>query len=218
MKKALKETREQSSRLVLILDESSSMMPLRDQTVDGFNSMVRKQKETGGACSVSAIAFSDTIRPILEDVPLHSVRPLKTRHYRPHGCTALYDAVGSQISRIMSMEEEADRPDTTIFVIMTDGMENASRQYTAAQVRQLIKKAKCELDWQFLFLGANIDVGQTAEELGIEPEYAAEYIADREGTSVTYDAMSEALCSLRENTCPYAAIERIRRDTRTRRH
>lgn len=205
----------QNTRMVFILDESGSMAPLQKATIDGFNGLIEEQKTTEGACTVRAVAFSNDTRTMISSTDLRNVRPLNARSYRPGGCTALYDAVGTELSRALAQTDEDDPYDRTVFVIMTDGYENASQHYTRSQVRHLIKKAKKKYDWTFLFLGANLDAAQAAGDIGIEPDYAAEYLADEEGTQLTYSAVSEAIVQVREMARP-VALGKVRADSAKR--
>ncbi len=188
------------TELVFILDRSGSMSGLESDTVGGFNAMIEKQRKEPGVCWVSTVLF-DTRETVLHDrVPIEKVEPMTARDYTPGGCTALLDAIGGAIHHIGNVHKYArpeDVPEHTIFVITTDGMENASRRYTGREVRRMIEHEKEKYGWEFLFLGANIDAAETAERMGISRDRAANYRADARGTGRMFDAMSKAVCSLR---------------------
>ena len=175
--------RKDLTELVFILDRSGSMHGMESDTIGGFNAMIEKQKKLDGHAYVSTILF-DTESIVLHDrVNLHKIEPMTERDYTPRGCTALLDAVGSAIRHIANVHKyarEEDRPEKTLFVITTDGMENASRQYTYEKVRSMIQRQKREYNWEFLFLGANIDAAREAARFGIHPDRAVDYRADRE--------------------------------------
>ena len=188
------------TELVFILDRSGSMSGLEKDTIGGFNSMIAKQKKESGEAYVSTILF-DNYRDVIHDrVDIQKIAPMAEDQYYVRGSTALLDAVGHSISHIANVHKYArveDRPEKTLFVITTDGMENASRDYTYERLKMLIEEKKEKDGWEFLFLGANIDAAKEAARFGIDAEFAADYHADREGTAVIYEAMSEAVCSVR---------------------
>ena len=188
------------TEIVFILDRSGSMAGLEDDTIGGFNAMIQKQKAEDGEAYVSTILFDNHTEVIHDRVGIQKVQPMTRKDYYVRGCTALLDAVGKAIHHIGNVHKyarEEDRPEKTIFVITTDGMENASRQYTYERVRQMIEHEKEKYGWEFLFLGANIDAAKEAARFGITEDCAANYRADREGTAVIYEAMSEAVCNVR---------------------
>ena len=188
------------TELVFILDRSGSMAGLEDDTIGGFNAMIEKQKRGEGEVFVSTVLF-DHVSEVLHDrVDIQSVAPMTREQYHVRGCTALLDAVGAAIHHIGNVHKyarEEDRPEKTLFVITTDGMENASRQYTYEGLKAMIRRQKEEYGWQFLFMGANIDAAKEAARFGIDRDYAADYHADHRGTAVIYEAMSEAVCAVR---------------------
>ena len=188
------------TELVFILDRSGSMAGLEDDTIGGFNAMIEKQKRGEGEVLVSTVLF-DNVSEVLHDrVDIQSVAPMTREQYHVRGCTALLDAVGAAIHHIGNVHKyarEEDRPEKTLFVITTDGMENASRQYTYEGLKAMIRRQKEEYGWQFLFMGANIDAAKEAARFGIDRDHAADYHADRKGTAVIYEAMSEAVCAVR---------------------
>ena len=188
------------TEIVFILDRSGSMAGLEDDTIGGFNAMIQKQKAEEGDAYVSTILFDNYTEVIHDRMDIQKIQPMTHKDYYVRGCTALLDAVGKSIRHIGNIHKyarEEDRPEKTIFVITTDGMENASREYTYERVRQMIEHEKEKYGWEFLFLGANIDAAKEAARFGITEDRAANYHADREGTAVIYEAMSEAVCSVR---------------------
>lgn len=189
------------TELVFILDKSGSMSGLEEDTIGGFNAMIRKQKKAPGEALVSAVLFSDDSDVIIDRVPLDEVKPLTEDDYFVGGCTALIDAIGGAIHHVQMIHKyirKEDTPEHTMFVITTDGMENASHQYTSNQVKKMIKKQE-KKGWEFLFLGANIDAVSTAANFGIRKERAVNYHADQQGTQVNFEALSEAVTDLRMN-------------------
>ena len=188
------------TEIVFILDRSGSMAGLEDDTIGGFNAMIQKQKAEDGEAYVSTILFDNHTEVIHDRVDIQKILPMTRKDYYVRGCTALLDAVGKSIHHIGNVHKyarEEDRPEKTIFVITTDGMENASRQYSYEKVRAMITRQKEKYGWEFLFLGANIDAAKEAARFGITEDRAANYHADREGTAVIYEAMSEAVCNVR---------------------
>ncbi|NLT08417.1 MAG: VWA domain-containing protein [Ruminococcus sp.] len=190
------------TEMVFILDESGSMVGLTDDTIGGFNSLIDKQKREDGEAFVSTVFFSSTSKVIHDRVPLDRVPELTRREYVPGGCTALLDAVGDAVKHIANIHKYArpeDVPEKTIFVITTDGMENASRKFTQKEVKRLIEKEQEEYGWEFIFLGANIDAAETAGDLGIRAENAVEYCADAAGTHCVYESITGAVSSVRRS-------------------
>ena len=188
------------TEIVFILDRSGSMAGLEDDTIGGFNAMIQKQKAEDSEAYVSTILFDNHTDVIHDRVDIQKIQPMTRKDYYVRGCTALLDAVGKAIHHIGNVHKyarEEDRPEKTIFVITTDGMENASRQYTYERVRQMIEHEKEKYGWEFLFLGANIDAAKEAARFGIDMDCAVDYHADHEGTSIIYEAMSDAVCNVR---------------------
>ena len=188
------------TEIVFILDRSGSMAGLVDDTIGGFNAMIQKQKGEAGEAYVSTVLFDNHTEVIHDRVDIQKIQPLTRKDYYVRGCTALLDAVGKSIRHIGNVHKyarEEDRPEKTLFIITTDGMENASRAYSYERVREMIEHQKEKYGWEFLFLGANIDAAKEAARFGITEECAADYHADHEGTAVIYEAMSEAVCSVR---------------------
>lgn len=186
--------------LVFILDRSGSMARLTADTIGGFNAMIEKQKKTDGSVLVSTILFDHEYMVLHDRVPLSTIPPMTENDYTPRGSTALFDAVGSAIHHIGTIHKYArheDVPTKTLFVITTDGMENASRQYSREKVKSMIERQTARFGWEFLFLGANIDAAETAESIGIRSDHAADFIADAGGTQKNYNAVSDAVTQIR---------------------
>lgn len=188
------------TELVFILDRSGSMAGLEDDTIGGFNAMIEKQKAEPGQAYVSTVLF-DNERDVIHDrVDIQNIQPMTRKEYYVRGCTALLDAVGKAIQHIGNVHKyarEEDRPEKTLFVITTDGMENASREYSYDGLKKLIERQKEKYGWEFIFLGANIDAAREAARFGISEDHAANYHADRKGTAVIYEAVNEAVCCAR---------------------
>ena len=188
------------TELVFILDRSGSMAGLEDDTIGGFNSMLEKQKAEPGEAYVSTVLFDNRSEVIHDRLPLERVPALTRKEYFVRGCTALLDAVGGAIHHIGNIHKyarEEDRPERTLFIITTDGMENASRRYDYRRVKEMIERQKEKYGWEFLFLGANIDAAKEAARFGISAERAANYHADHKGTGLVYEAVNAAVCAVR---------------------
>ena len=195
------------TELVFILDRSGSMAGLEKDTIGGFNAMIEKQRAEAGEAIISTVLFDNTSEVIHDRLTLENVPRLTEKEYYVRGCTALLDAVGGAIHHIGNVHKyarEEDRPEKTLFVITTDGMENASRRYTYDKVKAQITRQKEKYGWEFLFLGANIDAAREAARFGIDEDRAANYHADRQGTGVIYEAVSETVCNFRASR-PMAA-------------
>ena len=199
------------TELVFILDRSGSMAGLEKDTIGGFNAMIEKQKDEPGEAYVSTVLFDNLSEVIHDRVKLENVPQMTRKEYYVRGCTALLDAVGGAIHHIGNVHKyarEEDRPEKTLFVITTDGMENASRRYTYDKVKAMIRRQKEQYGWEFLFLGANIDAAKEAARFGIDADRTANYHADHTGTAVIYEAVSEAVCCVREARPMAAAWKR----------
>jgi len=193
MKKGLTE-------IVFILDRSGSMSGLESDTIGGYNSMIEKQKKEEGEALISTVLFDGQTDVLHDRVPLDKISPITEKEYYVRGSTALLDAVGGAIHHIGNVHKyarEEDRPKKTLFVITTDGMENASRKYSYEKLKGMIERQKAKHGWEFIFLGANIDAAKEAARFGIDEDRAVNYNADSEGTAVIYEAVSEAVCSVR---------------------
>ena len=210
------------TELVMILDRSGSMSGLEADTIGGFNGMIKKQKQEEGEAFVSVLLFDDKAEVLYDRVPIDRVEEMTAKQYYVRGCTALLDAVGGAVRHIGNIHKYArveDRPEKTIFVITTDGMENASREYTYEQVKRMVERQKEQYGWEFLFLGANIDAIETAGRFGISADRAANYHSDHEGTALNYEVLADAVCAMRVSAAPIGAgwKKRIDADYRTRR-
>lgn len=187
------------TELVFILDRSGSMSGLESDTIGGFNGMLRKQKQEEGDCFVSTVLFDDESIVLHDRIPLADVPEMTDKDYVVRGCTALLDAVGDAIRHIKNIHKyirPEDVPEHTIFVITTDGMENASHRYRLEEIKRTVEQQK-ECGWEFLFLGANIDAIGAAKSIGINEDRAANYLADSEGTENVFYSLSEAVCDFR---------------------
>ena len=188
------------TELVFILDRSGSMAGLEKDTIGGFNSLIEKQRKEPSTAVVSTVLFDNESEVIHDRLPLESIPPMTDKEYYVRGCTALLDAVGGAIHHIGNVHKYARRedvPDKTLFVITTDGMENASRRYDYERVRKMIQRQKERYGWEFIFLGANIDAAAEAKRFGIAPERAANYHCDEAGTALNYEVISDVVCAVR---------------------
>ena len=191
------------SELVFILDRSGSMSGLEGDTIGGFNSLIEKQKKVEGKCFVTTVLFDNQSETIHDRVELGEIKPMTEDDYSVRGCTALLDALGETIRHIAHIHRYAraeDVPAHTTFVIMTDGMENASRRYDSATVKRMIEHEKEKYGWEFLFLAANIDAVETARHFGITADRAVNYHADSVGTQVAYETVADAVCMARKGS------------------
>ena len=188
------------TELVFILDRSGSMSGLEKDTIGGFNSMIEKQKREEGEALVSTVLFDNESVVIHDRLPLGRVPRMTEKEYFTRGCTALLDAVGGAIHHIGNIHKYArkeDVPEKTMFIITTDGYENASRRYDYEKVRKMIGRQKEKYGWEFLFLGANIDAAAEAGRFGISADRAVTYKCDEAGTALNYEVISEAVCAVR---------------------
>ena len=187
------------TELVFILDRSGSMSGLERDTIGGFNSMIEKQEKEEGEAVVSTVLFDNESVVIHDRLPLGKVPRMTEKEYFTRGCTALLDALGGAIHHIGNVHKYArkeDVPEKTMFIITTDGYENASRRYDYDKVRKMIERQK-KYGWEFLFLGANIDAAAEAKRFGISADHAVNYKCDEKGTALNYEVISEAACSVR---------------------
>lgn len=194
--------RKNMTEIVFILDRSGSMSGLEADTIGGFNSMIEKQKKTEGEALISTVLFDSTSEVLYDRVNIRTIRPMTDNDYTVRGCTALLDAIGGTIHHIGIVHKYArpeDVPEHTLFVITTDGMENASRFYTSDRVKQMIERQKQKYGWEFLFLGANIDAVETARHFGIGADRAVNYHSDSAGTRLNYEVLNEAICAVRSS-------------------
>ena len=189
------------TEIVFILDRSGSMAGLEKDTIGGFNAMLEKQKRAKGEAVISTVLFDGFCEVVHDRVDVKKVKPMTEDTYFVRGCTALLDAIGGAIHHIGNVHKYArkeDVPEHTIFVITTDGMENASRRYDSETVNKMINRQKEKYGWEFLFLGANIDAVETARSMGIDADRAVNYHADAVGTQLNYRVVSDAICQMRE--------------------
>ncbi|MBQ6716810.1 MAG: hypothetical protein IJN21_09860 [Clostridia bacterium] len=188
------------TEIVFILDRSGSMAGLEKDTIGGFNSMINRQKQADGEAYISTVLFDTETQVIHDRKNLKTIAPMTEKDYFVRGCTALLDAIGGAIHHIGNVHKyarEEDRPEKTLFIITTDGMENASRKYSSDKVKQMIERQKSKYGWEFLFLGANIDAVETAGKFGIQADRAVNYHSDKKGTALNYEVLSEAITSVR---------------------
>ena len=207
------------TEMVFILDKSGSMHGLEKDTIGGFNSMIDKQRRVDGTCLVSCVPFDNTSEVIYDREDIGSIKPMTEDDYVPGGCTALIDALGGAIKHIGNIHKyirDEDVPEKTIFVIITDGMENASHKYSSDKVRKMMKKKEKESEWEFLYLAANIDAVKTGADIGFRRERSVNYKASSAGTSHLYDAVGCALESLRSSKeIPAGCFEKLEEDARS---
>ena len=196
MKKGLTE-------LVFILDRSGSMSGLELDTIGGYNSLLEKQKNEPGDATITTVLFDDQYELLHDRINLKSVRPISAKEYFVRGNTALLDAIGRSVDKIKNAQmntAEEEQAEHVMFVITTDGMENASKEYRFDKIREMIEEQRDKQGWEFLFIGANIDAIETAGKFGIAPDYAVNYCADPRGTAVMYDAVEKSVSSKRKGT------------------
>ena len=192
------------TELVFLLDRSGSMSGLESDTIGGYNSLIAKQQQEEGECRLTTVLFDDRYELLHDRVNLKDISPITGREYWVRGSTALLDAIGFAINRIADAQRYAapgQRADRVLFVITTDGMENASREYGAERIRRMIEVEKEKYGWEFIFLGANIDAVQTASRFGIAADRAANYHADSRGTQLNYETVSQAVSAMRACGC-----------------
>ena len=188
------------TELVFILDRSGSMSGFEADTIGGFNSTIEKQKKQEGKVYVSTVLFDNYSEVLHDRVDINEIKPMTDKDYDVRGCTALLDAIGGAIRHIGNIHKYArpeDVPEHTIFVITTDGMENASQHYSSEDIKAKIKRQTEKYGWEFIFLAANIDAAETAESIGIRRDRAANYRRTEKGVERSYYAMSEAITNVR---------------------
>lgn len=209
-----------ATELVFILDKSGSMAGLESDTIGGFNAMLQKQKALPGACRITTVLFDNRYELLHDRIDIRAVSPMTEREYQVGGSTALLDAIGRTIQKLASIQRntaEEYRADNVMFVIVTDGAENASREYSSDKVKAMIEHEKEKYGWEFVFLGANIDAVETAGRFGIAPDRAVDYVPDGAGTELNFRAMSETVACFRATgAVPTAPMEAIRKDMKKR--
>ena len=208
------------TELVFILDKSGSMAGLERDTIGGFNAMLDKQKAQAGECRITTVLFDHRYELLHDRTDIRAVRPITAREYRVGGSTALLDVLGKTIHKIATAQKNTSEPfraKRVMFVIITDGEENASREYAAKEVKEAIRRQKSRYGWEFIFLGANIDAVETAGRFGIDAGRAANYVPDSQGTALNFRAMSETVSAFRAcGAVPDACLDAVRRDMRKR--
>lgn len=208
------------TELVFILDKSGSMAGLEKDTIGGFNSMLNKQKALDGECRITTVLFDNRYELLHDRIDIRAVGPMTEKEYQVGGSTALLDAVGLTIQKLVSVQKsttEEYRAEKVMFVIITDGEENSSREFSAERVKKMIELEKEKYNWEFVFLGANIDAVETAGRFGISADRAVDYVPDAAGTELNFQAMSDAVASFRAvGAVPQAPLERIRKDRKKR--
>lgn len=208
------------TELVFILDKSGSMGGLEKDTIGGFNSLLERQRKESGACVLTTVLFDSRYELLHDRMDLQAVRPITEKEYRVGGSTALLDAIGKTIHKIATAQKntaEEYRAEKVLFVIITDGEENSSREYSPQQIKELLQRQKERYGWEFLFLGANIDAVQTAGQFGIDADRAVDYVPDSEGTELNFRMMSETVAAFRTHgAVPSACLEEIREDMKKR--
>nr|WP_309099128.1 VWA domain-containing protein [Fredinandcohnia onubensis] len=188
------------TELVFILDKSGSMAGLEADTIGGYNSMLKKQKKAEGEAFVTTVLFNHHYELLHDRINVKGISPITEKDYEVSGTTALLDAIGYTIQKINNVQKHTsknERAEKVLFVITTDGMENASREFTAEKIKKMVQDQKETYGWEFMFLGANIDAVSTAAQFGIDEDYAVDYHADEHGTQLNYQMLSEAVTNLR---------------------
>ncbi|WP_338452905.1 VWA domain-containing protein [Niallia oryzisoli] len=186
------------TELVFILDKSGSMAGLEEDTIGGFNAMLKKQQKAEGDAFVTTVLFDHRYELLHDHILVKEISPLTENDYEAGGTTALLDAIGFTIQKMITLQKRTcERAEKVLFVITTDGMENASKEYTTEKIKKMIQYQQQEFGWDFMFLGANIDAISTAAEYGIHEEFAVNYHADQEGTRLNYEAVNEAASNIR---------------------
>ncbi|WP_270302443.1 vWA domain-containing protein [Terrisporobacter petrolearius] len=185
------------TEVVFILDRSGSMSGLEDDTIGGFNSMLKKQREEEGDANVTTVLFDDEIEMLHKRVDIKEIKNITSKDYYVRGCTALLDAIGYSINFMINVQKKEERAKNVLFIITTDGYENASKEYSYEKIKKMITYEKERYNWQFLFLGANIDAISTAKNFGISEEFASNYVSDEVGTQITYEVMNSAISTCR---------------------
>ena len=212
------------TELVFVVDRSGSMSGLESDTIGGFNAMLAKQRAVAGECTVTTVLFDNHLETLHDHIDLYAVKDLTSHDYWARVSTALLDAIGSTIDRVISVQRHTAEPfraDHVLFVIITDGYENSSRRYSLRQIRSMIEMERTRYHWEFVFLGANIDAVQTADDFGIAPQCAADFHADGQGVESSFAAVSRAATTVRggislEAASATAVLRDVREDYRSR--
>lgn len=208
------------TELVFILDKSGSMAGLEKDTIGGYNSMLKQQRKEDGQCFITTVLFDNRYELLHDRIDIRAVKPITNKEYRVGGSTALLDAIGKTVQKIVNVQKntsEEYRAEKVMFVIITDGEENSSRTFTASEVKDMIKLQKEKYGWEFIFLGANIDAVETAGRFGISPDRAAEYVPDSKGTELNFRVMSRAVSTFRKCGVVFnEELDDIRKDMKKR--
>jgi len=189
------------TELVFILDKSGSMSGLESDTIGGYNAMLKKQQAEPGEATITTVLFDDKYELLHDRINIKGVRPITEKEYFVEGSTALMDAIGKTIQKMVNVQKntsEDQRADQVVFVITTDGMENASREYTSPKIKKMVEHQKAKYNWEFIFLGANIDAVATAADFGIDANRAANFHADSVGIEMSYSAVNDVVSNIRE--------------------
>ena len=208
------------TELVFILDQSGSMSGLESDTIGGYNAFLKKQAAIDSPCLITTVLFNDRYRLLHDRIDIRAVSPLTDKDYQAGGTTALLDAMGQTLHKIINVQKSTDpdyQADKVIFVIITDGYENASREYSPDKIKAMVETQQKEYGWEFIFLGANIDAIVTAGAFGIAPDRAMDYLADSQGTELNYQVLSQTIGSFRKTgRLDNSGFEKIRRDVKER--
>ena len=192
------------TEIIFILDRSGSMSGLESDTIGGFNSMLAKQQSEPGDCRITTILFDDKYEVLHDRIEIKAVNKITENEYFVRGSTALLDAIGATISKISNVQKNTDKKykaEKVLFVITTDGMENASREYSYDKVKKMVEKQKKKHNWEFIFLGANIDAIDVAEKFGVSRNRAMNYHNDSAGVALNYEVLSETIATYRDSAC-----------------
>ncbi len=212
--------RKNLTELVFILDRSGSMSGLERDTIGGFNSMLDKQKAVEGECRITTVLFDNRYKLLHDRINIRAVSPMTEREYQVGGSTALLDAIGKTIQKLANVQKstaEEYRAENVMFVIITDGEENSSQEYTSQKVKDMISHEKEKYGWEFIFLGANIDAVETAGKFGIAPDRTVDYVPDGAGVELSFQMMGEAAATFRKtHAMPQSALDAIRKDMNER--
>lgn len=208
------------TELVFILDKSGSMCGLEKDTIGGYNSMLEKQKKVCGECFITTVLFDNHYELLHDRIDFRAIRPITEKEYFVGGSTALLDAIGKTVRKIETVQKNTAkdyRAEKVLFVIITDGAENSSRNYSIAQVKEMIRQKKERYGWEFIFLGANMDAVETAGNFGIDADRAVDYVPDSRGTELNFRMMSETVARFRAcGAVPSACLDEIRKDVKKR--
>ena len=193
-----------ATELVFILDRSGSMAGLEKDTIGGFNAMLKKQKEVEGECRITTVLFDNQINILHDRLDIQAIGSLTEKDYQVGGSTALLDAIGSTINKIGNVQKHSayeHRASKVLFVIITDGEENSSREFSSQRIKKMIEHQMKKYNWEFIFLGANIDAVETSKMYGIRPDRTQNYHADAKGVNLNFDVMSKTVANFRMKAC-----------------